>query len=57
MSKKWTIEKHTTVDKSFRIFGPTDLEITVDFDDVNHTEVNKEAARLVALLNEHWGKE
>jgi len=51
--KPFWIEKHTTVDKSFMIFGP-DIDLKVDYDDVNHKEVDKAARRIVTILNENW---
>lgn len=47
---------HTTGDcKLILIEGPDlDCEIVVDYDDVNHDEVQKSVRRLVDLLAEHW---
>lgn len=55
MRKKFTIERHSTVDKYFAINVPDDLEIfiEVDFDDVWHPKVNKEARAIVKVLNNH----
>lgn len=54
---KFKIQKHTTLDKRFRIFGPDGFELIVDYDDVNHKLVDRGCERLVNILNEHWGEE
>lgn len=53
--KKFHIQKHSTVDKCFEIISPRKMEIfiQVDFDDVWHPKVNKEAEAIVKLLNNH----
>lgn len=48
---KWTIEPHTTLDKRFQVTGPDDLVLYVDFDDVNHEEVDQQVTEMVATLN------
>lgn len=48
------IEPHDYADKSFRIHGPDDLDMDVDYDDVNHEEVDALAIEVVAALNRHW---
>jgi len=55
MKQKFCIEKHSTVDKSFAIKSPEGMEIfiQVDFDDVWHPKVNKEAEAIVKVLNNH----
>jgi len=40
--------------KRLFIEGPCALGITIDHDDVDIATVDREALRLVALLNEHW---
>ena len=54
MSQKFTIQPHSTIDKSFDIYGPQDLLLMVDFDDVDHETVEKLTKRMVDILNEHW---
>lgn len=53
--KKFTIEKHNLTDKSFRIIAPKNMYIyiLVDFDDVGHPQVNKEAKAITKVLNNH----
>jgi hypothetical protein len=55
---KFMIESHDTCDKSFRITGPSThkggLCLNVDYDDVDYDKVEKEAEKLVRILNEHW---
>lgn len=53
MPKPFTIEPHTTIDKQFAINGP-DVTLLVDYDDVDHSSVDKAVKRLVKILNEHW---
>ena len=54
MSKIFRAEKHSTIDKSFRIIPPDDFEVSliVDFDDVWHSKVNKDVRWVVKVLNE-----
>lgn len=53
MPKPFKIEPHTTIDKRFRIMGP-EIDLLVDYDDVDHKEVDRAARKLVKILNEHW---
>ena len=52
---KFVVEKHSQMDKTFQIKAPSglDIYIIVDFDDVWHPRVNKEAAAIVKVLNNH----
>ena len=56
--KKFVIERHSRTDKSFSIKPPYNMEIDIriDFDDVWHPKVNKEAKAIVNLLNNHLDK-
>jgi hypothetical protein len=47
---KWTMDTPDTVDKSFFIHGP-EISLEVDYDDVDHPRVLREAKRIVKLLN------
>ena len=49
---KWTIEPHDGADKQFVINGP--LPLIIDYDDVNHGEVDALAESVVAILNAGW---
>jgi len=53
--KKFTIDVHSGADKSFLIRGPDEfeIEIEIDFDDVYHSQVNKEANAIVKVLNDN----
>ena len=53
--KKFRMTRHSTVDKSFEITSPGDMEIfiEIDFDDVWHSRVNKEAKAITKVLNDH----
>ena len=55
MKKKFSLQKHSQVDKSFVMNAPDGFEIyiEIDFDDVWHPKVNKEAKAIVKLLNNH----
>lgn len=53
MSKPFTLSED---DKCLRIQHEDSYEhlnLLIDFDDVDHTTVKREAKRLLALLNEH----
>lgn len=50
----WSIQPHDSVDKHFEIYGPLDLVLKVDYDDVNHDQVDADTELLVAFLNEQW---
>ena len=59
--KKFSIQRHSTIDKSFEINLPYYLEmwglnIKIDFDDVNHTKVNKMTRKIVKILNDNLEK-
>lgn len=53
--KPFSIQPHTTLDKEFEINGP-DIRLFVDYDDVDHSSVERAARRLVKILNEQWEK-
>lgn len=54
MKKKlFVIETHDGADKSFQIYG-ADIDLIIDYDDVNHDQVDKMSRKLVRILNEHW---
>jgi hypothetical protein len=40
--------------KSFQIKGPGDLRFDVDYDDVNHYEVDLLTRQMLAILNTYW---
>lgn len=50
----WRIEPHSTLDKRFRVFGPDDVLMYVDYDDVNHDQVDVTVREMISLLNEEW---
>ena len=52
---KFIIKKHNQVHKMFQIEPPKNMviEIYIDFDDVWHPKVNKEAKAIVKVLNNH----
>lgn len=52
----FTIEKHTTSDKFFYILGPEsdDQFIRIDYDDVDHKEVDLQVEKMVKILNDNW---
>lgn len=55
MAKPFSIQPHTTVDKSFTIEGP-EIRLVVDYDDVYHVLVDREAKKIVKILNAHWDR-
>lgn len=52
----WTIEPHTHADKHFTVTGPGDVRLYVDYDDVNHDEVDREIEKMVRNLNRNAPK-
>lgn len=48
------MDKPNTADKYFNIHGPDDLLLRVDYDDVDHRTVRKNAKRVLAVLNAQW---
>lgn len=47
------IEPHTNIDKSFEV--STELfSVQVDFDDVNHKEVDAAILHLKEIIEKHW---
>ena len=57
-NKKFSMQGHSTCDKSFELNLPHYLEmwglnIKIDFDDVNHTKVNKMTKKIVKVLNDN----
>ena len=47
----WKVEPHTTTDKWFPIIGPGGFELRVDYDDVDHADVDRKAENMVSALN------
>ncbi len=56
MSNKFKLLGEGTWDKGLTVEGPFELNITIDYDDVNHGKVDKEAKKLIKILNKHWNK-
>jgi hypothetical protein len=56
MSRKFKVEGIGTWTKDLGIVAPDNccLAIQVDYDDVNHDDVDKDVRKLVKILNEHW---
>ena len=50
----WKILGHSEIDKSFEVDGPLPLEI--DYDDVNHDEVDFLINEVVQILNTYWNR-
>lgn len=54
MKNRFTIEPHTTIRKHFKIEdSQRELELYVDYDDVNHKRVDKISKALVKLMNKN----
>lgn len=47
---EWRIEPHTTIDKRFLVSNG-EVDMFVDYDDVNHETVDAEVREMVDLLN------
>ena len=59
MKNKFAVDKFAGHDKEVVITENgsddwSDLRIAVDYDDVNHYEIDKKIDRLIELLNTHW---
>lgn len=52
--KEFQIEEHDGADKSFRIIPPNkwNINLIVDYDDVDHDKIDAEAAKIINLLNQ-----
>jgi predicted RND superfamily exporter protein len=53
---KVEIEKHTTVDKNFG-FYTKHLALYVDYDDVNHPEVDAAVEVLKEIIEKNWNED
>jgi hypothetical protein len=56
MKNPWKIRPHTKLNKSFTIEGPGDVLLAVDYDDVDHRQVEVDMQRAVEILNREWIK-
>ena len=54
--RKFKFGDHTMVDKSFD-FSNGVVSMDVDYDDVNHAEVDAGIELMTEILNEHWNDE
>jgi len=50
--EKFKVVKHSS--KTLAIEGPWELGVVIDYDDVNHKQVKREAEALADLLNHEW---
>ena len=48
------VQDHTESDKQFRIINDVDVELFVDYDDVDHETTDVVVEEVVRILNEHW---
>lgn len=53
MKKKFTIEDFSDFDKKFPIWS-NEITMNVDYDDVDHAEVEAAALTVVEILNKYW---
>lgn len=51
---KVSIEPHSGIDKSFHFAIPNYLDLKVDYDDVNHAEVDASVKHLKELIEMYW---
>lgn len=54
MADVFKIERHDTADKHFGIMGGDSITLEVDYDDVDHKEVDRWVDKIVRILNKHW---
>lgn len=54
MSKPFEMSAVELGDKQIEIWGPHELVLYVDYDDVNHESVMADTEKFVAILNTHW---
>ena len=40
--------------KAIGISGPGDIRLSLDYDDVNHWEIDQALPLILEILNEHW---
>lgn len=51
---KFQVQSHADWDKEIVVVGPNDLMISVDYDDVDHKQVEKGIRKMVKILNTYW---
>lgn len=49
--REWEAVPYSMIDKVITVYGPDDLVLSVDYDDVNHEEVDKRIPWLLNVLN------
>ena len=56
-NEQFYMEKiNESCDKEIVIYGD-DIKITIDYDDVNHRKVKREAKKILSILNTYWNDE
>ena len=50
----WRIGHFTSADKWIDVFGPDDVYIRVDYNDVDRPSVLKATRKMVKILNAEW---
>jgi hypothetical protein len=53
---KFMIDDHSSFDKEFELYNHA-ISMQVDYDDVEHSEVDAAALYIQKLLNDHWNDE
>lgn len=53
---KYEIQKHSTIDKRFE-FRNEHISMEVDYDDVNHPEVDAGIELMKEILDEYWNED
>jgi hypothetical protein len=51
---KFSLHPYDRYDKELVITGPAEMKIAIDFDDVDHDQVEREVGVLLRILNENW---
>lgn len=57
MAKKVYVENHSGIDKSFEFRINNALSMQIDYDDVNHAEVDAATRVLKSIVEKHWDDE
>jgi predicted RNA-binding Zn-ribbon protein involved in translation (DUF1610 family) len=54
LGKHYTIEPYDEYDKDITVRVGNHLVLSVDYDDVDHTQVEDDLKKMVAILEQHW---
>lgn len=54
MTEPFEVQKFDFLDKNIEVYGPQDLHLFVDYDDVEQDLVEAALEKMIRILNEHW---